>query len=51
MNPKVEIKQSWLKILKNFFEAESFKDLMDFVRTEYLAGEMIYPEHENILNT
>lgn len=48
MNPKVEIKQSWLKILKNFFEAESFKDLMDFVRTEYLAGKVIYPEPENI---
>jgi uracil-DNA glycosylase len=48
MNPKVEIKQSWLKILKNFFEAESFKDLMDFVRAEYLAGKVIYPEPENI---
>ena len=37
LRPEVEIEKSWHKILKDYFETESFKDLTAFVQAEYLG--------------
>jgi uracil-DNA glycosylase len=51
LRPEVEIEKSWHKILKDYFETESFKDLTAFVQAEYsgnISGKKVYPEPENI---
>jgi uracil-DNA glycosylase len=49
MNPKVEIKQSWRQDLERLsLRRKALRTLTDFVRAEYLAGKVIYPEPENI---
>ncbi len=46
----VKIEQSWKDVLSNEFEKDYFKQLTDFVRSEYLSGKTIYPEPKNIFN-
>ena len=46
----VKIEQSWKDALGAEFEKDYFKNLTDFVRSEYLSGKTIYPEAKNIFN-
>ncbi len=46
----VKIEQSWKDVLAPEFEKEYFKQLTEFVRSEYLSGKTIYPEARNIFN-
>ena len=46
----VKIEQSWKDVLVSEFEKDYFKQLTDFVRSEYLSGKTIYPEAKNIFN-
>ena len=46
----VKIEQSWKDVLASEFEKDYFKQLTDFVRSEYLSGKTIYPEAKNIFN-
>ena len=49
LRPEVEIEKSWHKILKDYFETESFKDLTAFVQAEYsgnISGKKVYPEQD-----
>lgn len=46
----VKIEQSWKDALSAEFEKDYFKNLTDFVRSEYLSGKIIYPEAKNIFN-
>ena len=46
----VKIEPSWKDALKDEFEKDYFKNLTDFVRSEYLSGKTIYPEAKNIFN-
>lgn len=48
MNVKIE--QSWKNALATEFDKDYFIKLTDFVRGEYLAGKVIYPEPKNIFN-
>ena len=46
----VKIEQSWKDALGAEFEKDYFKNLTDFVRSEYLSGKTIYPAAKNIFN-
>ena len=46
----VKIEQSWKEALSAEFEKDYFKKLTDFVRNEYLSGNVIYPAAKNIFN-
>ena len=46
----VKIEQSWKDALESEFEKDYFKNLTDFVRSEYLSGKTIYPAAKNIFN-
>ena len=46
----VKIEQSWKDALADEFEKDYFKNLTEFVRSEYLSGKTIYPEPKNIFN-
>lgn len=46
----VKIEQSWKDVLTEEFEKDYFKQLTDFVRSEYMSGKTIYPEPKNIFN-
>jgi uracil-DNA glycosylase len=46
----VKIEESWKKALASEFEKDYFKQLTDFVRSEYMSGKTIYPEPKNIFN-
>ena len=46
----VKIEQSWKDALSAEFEKDYFKKLTDFVRNEYLSGNVIYPAAKNIFN-
>ena len=48
MNVKIE--QSWKNALEKEFDKEYFVKLTDFVRGEYLSGQVVYPEPKNIFN-
>ena len=39
----VKIEESWKRILKDEFEKEYFKGLIQFIKTEKAAGKIIYP--------
>lgn len=47
MSPNVRIESSWKEVLKDEFEKPYFKELTDFVRSEYLHTK-IYPPPSNI---
>ena len=46
----VKIEKSWKDALDSEFEKDYFKNLTQFVRSEYLSGKTIYPEPKNIFN-
>ena len=46
----VKIEESWKNALAAEFEKDYFKQLTDFVRSEYMSGKTIYPEPKNIFN-
>lgn len=46
----VKIEESWKNALASEFEKDYFKQLTDFVRSEYMSGKTIYPEPKNIFN-
>jgi len=46
----VKIEQSWKDMLSAEFEKDYFKNLTDFVRSEYLSGKIIYPKAKDIFN-
>ena len=46
---KVKIEESWEKVLQTEFDKPYFKDLTDFVRSEY-ATATIYPPASLIFN-
>jgi uracil-DNA glycosylase len=46
----VKIEESWKKALASEFEKDYFRQLTDFVRSEYMSGKTIYPEPKNIFN-
>lgn len=51
MNLRVEIAQNWQRILKDYLETKSFKNLTEFVQAEYsgnIPGKEIYPKKESI---
>ena len=48
MNVKIE--QSWKDALGAEFNKDYFVKLTDFVRNEYLSGQVVYPEPKNIFN-
>jgi uracil-DNA glycosylase len=45
----VKIEKSWKKVLEPYFETDSFKQLTDFVRNEYLT-KTVYPAPKNVFN-
>jgi uracil-DNA glycosylase len=45
----VKIEKSWKKVLEPYFETDSFKQLTDFVRNEYLT-KTVYPTPKNVFN-
>ena len=48
MNVKIE--ESWKNALSHEFDKEYFIKLTDFVRSEYMSGNAVYPEPKNIFN-
>ncbi len=46
----VKIEESWKNALVSEFDKDYFKQLTDFVRSEYLSGKIVYPEPKNIFN-
>lgn len=46
---KIELEESWRKVLHQEFEQPYFKELWDFV-TEAYASRVVYPPQENIFN-
>ncbi len=49
MNNTVKIEPEWQNILETYFDTDSFSQLSDFVRQEYLKKE-IYPKPSDIFN-
>lgn len=47
MASQVKIEPSWAEQLAGYFDTEKFKNLSDFIRSEYL-GKTVYPKPENI---
>lgn len=45
----VQLEASWKEVLKDEFEKSYFKELTDFVRSEY-ASKRIYPHPKNLFN-
>ncbi len=45
----VKIQKNWKKVLEPYFETDSFKQLADFVRNEYLT-KTVYPAPKNVFN-
>jgi uracil-DNA glycosylase len=43
----LQIEKSWEGRLKDFFQSETWKNLLEFVRNEYLS-ETVYPKQEDI---
>ena len=48
MNVKIE--QSWKNALSAEFDKDYFIKLTNFVRDEYMSGQVVYPEPKNIFN-
>lgn len=48
MNVKIE--ESWKNALSAEFDKDYFIRLTDFVRGEYMSGQVVYPEPKNIFN-
>ncbi|MBP3397445.1 MAG: uracil-DNA glycosylase [Alphaproteobacteria bacterium] len=46
----VKIQESWKNALSHEFDKEYFIKLTDFVRSEYMSGNAVYPEPKNIFN-
>lgn len=46
----VKIEESWKRELATEFDKDYFRNLIDFVRAEYLSGRAIYPKAKNIFN-
>lgn len=46
----VKIEESWKNALASEFTKDYFKNLTDFVRSEYMSGKTVYPEPKNIFN-
>lgn len=47
MQKSINIEPEWAQILKDYFQTESFKNLVDFVRQEY-QSKTIYPAPQDI---
>lgn len=47
MASQVKIEPSWAEQLAGYFDTEKFKNLSDFIRSEYLS-KTVYPKPENI---
>jgi uracil-DNA glycosylase len=47
MNKNVELEESWKKEMQEYFSSESFQNLADFIRREYLSKK-IYPKPQDI---
>lgn len=49
-NMNVKIEQSWKNALSAEFDKDYFIKLTNFVRDEYMSGQVVYPEPKNIFN-
>jgi uracil-DNA glycosylase len=48
--PEVKIHESWKIMLKDEFEKPYFYELSQFIKSEILAGQVVYPHPKNIFS-